>query len=92
MRRRAHDCLSFEPEATTRGHLGDRTEAPPRMSIAVRGILAIEAEARASAPLDVERLNLAAYRTPEKRGETRKEWLTRVAAEYARLTTEGEKP
>jgi hypothetical protein len=35
MRRRAHDCLSFEPEATTRGHLGDRTEAPPRMSIAV---------------------------------------------------------
>jgi hypothetical protein len=27
--------LSFEPEATTRGHLGDRTEAPPRMSIAV---------------------------------------------------------
>ncbi len=45
-----------------------------------------EDEAASPAALDVERLNLAAYRTPEKRGESRKEWLTRVATEYARLS------
>ncbi len=72
--------------------------------------IAIEAEARASAPLDYATLVAAIDESglidrlrdyfreahPDGfdagRGSLLNEWSTKIAAEYARLTTEGEKP
>jgi hypothetical protein len=62
-------------------------DKPAAVQDYANAILAIEAKAAAlpAAPagLDVERLNLAAYRTPKLPAESMKEWLYRIAAAYA---------